>query len=211
MAKIVIVDDHLIVMESLQYLIEDEGKHQVVAKFPLAQEFLIELKAGNLYFEILILDVKLPDLSGIEVAKIMREKFPEIKVILLSQYKNKDFVLAGLQEGVMSYLLKSCSGEELIKAIEVVSNNLTFLSQEIATIVVKNHNSSKITFNLTEREREILELIVFGFSNKQIAQKLCIETDGVEYHKRNLRQKLKVNKSVELAVKAIELGFVHLN
>jgi DNA-binding NarL/FixJ family response regulator len=211
MAKIVIVDDHQIVMESLQYLIEEEGKHEVIAKFPLALEFINEIKAGNLLFEILILDIKLPDLSGIEVAKFMREKFPEIRVILLSQYKNKEFVLAGLQEGVQAYLLKSCSGEELIQAIEAAANNLTFLSKEIATIVVKNRNSTTVTFHLTEREREVLELIVFGYSNKQIAQKLFIETDGVEYHKRNLRQKLNVNKSIELAVKAIELGFVNLS
>lgn len=211
MAKIVIVDDHQIVMESLQYLIEEEGKHQVVAKFPLALEFINELHAGNLFFEILILDVKLPDILGIEVAKVMRQKYPEIKVILLSQYKNKDFVLAGLQEGVQAYLLKSCSGEELLQAIEAASNNLTFMSQEIATIVVKNRNATTITFHLTEREREVLELIVFGHSNKQIAEKLHIETDSVEFHKRNLRQKLNVNKSVELAVKAIELGFVTLS
>jgi DNA-binding NarL/FixJ family response regulator len=211
MAKIVIVDDHLIVMESLQYLIEDEGKHTVVAKFALAQDFISEIKAGNLFFEVLILDVKLPDLSGIEVAKIMREKFPEIKVILLSQYKNKEFVMAGLQEGVQAYLLKSCKGEELIQAIDSVLTNLTFMSQEIASIVVNSPKMEKFTFHLTEREKEVLTWIVLGLSNKQIAEKLFIETDSVEFHKRNLRQKLNVSKSVELAVKAIELGFVQLN
>jgi two-component system, NarL family, nitrate/nitrite response regulator NarL len=211
MAKIVIVDDHKMVMESLQYMIEYEGKHQVIGKFPLANDFLNELKTGNLDFEVLILDIKLPDLSGIEVAKILNENFPEVKTILLSQYKNKEFVLAGLQEGVQAYLLKSCAGDELLQAIDSVLNNQTYLSQEIASVVQQNRNSRKITLSLTEKERVVLELIVMGYSNKQIAQKLEIESDSVEFHKRNLRIKLNVSKSVELAVKAIELGFVHLN
>lgn len=211
MANIVLVDDHQVVTESLQYLIEDDGKHNVVAKFALAQTFLEELKQGNLFFDLLILDVKLPDLSGIEVARLMHERFPEIKVILLSQYKNKDFIFSGLQVGIQAYLLKSCTGDDLINAIDAVLNNLTFMSKEIASIVVNNKIKSKVIFHLTEREREVLELIVFGFSNKQIAEKLFIESDSVEFHKRNLRHKLNVNKSVELAVKAIELGFVNIN
>lgn len=211
MARIVIVDDHQVVVDSLQFLVEHEQQHQVVAKFYNGLSFIDALKKGDLLFEILILDIQLPDIIGIEVAKRLREDFPEIKIVLLSQHKNKDFVLSGLREGALAYLLKNCTGEELLLAIDTVSKDQVFMSQEIASIVVNSKSTGKITFQLTERELEVLKLIVLGFSNKQIAKKLFIEATGVEYHKRNLREKLNVTKTVELAVKAIELGFVTLN
>lgn len=211
MANIIIVDDHQVVMDSLQYLIEDDGKHKVIGKFTLAADFLNTLQSDNINFEVLILDVKLPDKNGIEVADTILKKHPKIKVILLSQYNNKDFILAGLNVGVHAYLLKSCDGDELLKAIDTTLENSNFFSKEISSIAERSRNVKPVSFDLTKREREVLELIVLGCSNKEIAAKLFIEDDSVEFHKRNLRIKLNANKSVKLAVKAIELGFVNLN
>jgi DNA-binding NarL/FixJ family response regulator len=172
MAKIVIVDDHKMVMESLQYMIEYEGKHQVIGKFPLANDFLNELKTGNLDFEVLILDIKLPDLSGIEVAKILNENFPEVKTILLSQYKNKEFVLAGLQEGVQAYLLKSCAGDELLQAIDSVLNNQTYLSQEIASSSPTKQKLEKNHFKFNRKRTSSVRVNRYGIFQQTNCSKI---------------------------------------
>jgi DNA-binding NarL/FixJ family response regulator len=211
MAKIVLVDDHKIIIDLLQLIIERDNKHTVVAKFLNASDFLKAFKNDSDSFEVLLLDIKLPDGSGIDIAKKVKEVNPDIKIIILSQYKCKEYVFSGLKIGVQAYLLKDCSAEELLMAIDRVLKNQIYLCAEIAKIEANKELQQYAIIYLTEREREVLQLVVNGFSNKEIAQKLFIEADSVEFHKKNLKQKLNVNKSIELAVKAIELGFVNLN
>ncbi|MES2588821.1 MAG: response regulator transcription factor [Bacteroidota bacterium] len=211
MASIVLIDDHVIIMDALQYLIEVEGKHKIIGKFKTGNEFIDWIKKTLHQVDIAIIDIKLPDILGIEVANFLNYKFPEIKKILLSQFSNSEFVYAGLKVGVSAYVLKSSGGNELLKAIDSVLVNETYLSQDVAKLINEKKDKEEINFNLTEREREILELFVYGFSNKEISQKLYIESTTIDFHKKNLRQKLNVNKSIELVVKAIELGFVNIN
>lgn len=208
MASIVLIDDHIIILDSLKYLIESEGNHKVVAKFKNGTEFLSWIKKTLHTIDVAIIDVKLPDCNGIEVASYLKEKHPEIKTILFSQFNNSQFVYAGLNEGISAYVLKNSSGDEFLKAIETVLDNETYLSPEIAKLIEEKKDGEIVNFHLTDREKEILELVAKGLSNKEISTKLSIESPTIEFHKKNLREKLNVTKSIELVIKAIELGFV---
>ena len=212
MASIVLIDDHIIILDSLQYLIESEGRHKVIAKFKNGNDFFLWIKKTLCIIDVVIIDVKLPDINGIEVASYLKEKHPEIKTILLSQYNNREFVYKGLEVGIAAYVLKSSSGDEFLKAIDKVLENESYLCPEIAKLINEQKKESVfVNFHLTEREKEVLELIVNGLSNKEICKKLFIEISTIEFHKKNLREKLNVSKSIELVIKAIELGFVTIN
>lgn len=210
MASIVLIDDHLIIMDALQYLIESVGNHTILGKFKTGNDFKEWMKKTHHKIDLAIIDVKLPDILGIEVAAFLNEKFPEVKTILLSQFNNSGFVYAGLKVSISAYVLKSSGGDELLKAIETVLQNGSYLSPEVAKLIGEKKNKYPVDFHLTERERDVLELFVYGFSNKEISQKLKIEPSTIDFHKKNLRQKLGVNKSIELVVRAIELGFVSI-
>lgn len=211
MASIVLIDDHIIILDSLKYLIESEGNHKVIAKFKNGTEFFNWIKKTLHSIDVAIIDVKLPDFNGIEVASYLKEKHPEIKTILFSQFNNSEFVYAGLKEGISAYVLKNSTGDEFLKAIDTVLDNETYLSPEIAKLIEEKKDPEIVNFHLTEREKEILELVAKGLSNKEISSKLAIESPTIEFHKKNLREKLNVNKSIELVIKAIELGFVSIS
>lgn len=208
MASIVLVDDHVVVMDALHYLIENTTRHKISGKFKNGSDFLTALNSGDLTFEVAIVDVRLPDTNGIELVAHIKNHSPDIKVILLSMYHQSQFVYAGLKQGISGYLLKSSSGDELTRAIDCVLADEVYLSAEVAKIINTHEDDSDHNLYLTEREQEILELITYGFSSKEIADKLIIEPSTVDFHKKNLRQKMNVSKSVELVIRALELGLV---
>lgn len=208
MASIVLVDDHVVVMDALHYLIDHTTRHKISGKYKTGNDFLNALNSNILDFEVAIIDIRLPDINGIELVAHIKEHNPEAKVILLSMYHQSQFVYAGLKQGISGYLLKSSSGDELTRAIDCVLMDEIYLSAEVAKIMKKPSDHSDDEQRLTEREQEILELITYGFSSKEIADKLIIEVSTVDFHKKNLRQKLNVSKSVELVIRALELGLV---
>lgn len=208
MASIVLVDDHVVVMDALHYLIDHTTPHKISGKFKNGGDFLKALENKQIEFEVAIIDIRLPDINGIDLVSHVKTHFPEAKVILLSMYHQSQFVYAGLKQGISGYLLKSSSGDELTRAIDCVLLDEIYLSAEVAKIIKQPQNDIEGELSLTEREQEILELITYGFSSKEIADKLIIEVSTVDFHKKNLRQKMNVNKSVELVIKALELGLV---
>lgn len=210
MSSIVLVDDHEIVMDSLMYLIESERKYKVVGKYKTGQAFIdfINLPENNI--DLAIIDVKLPDFTGLELVAQLKKQHIDCKCILLSQFANPEFIYAGLKLGIDSYLLKNCTGNELLLTIDRVLNDEVYLSLEISKLIVNYKPKQKVNFNFTTREKEILEQIVLGFSNKEIAAKLAIKSSTIEFHKRNLKQKMNVNKSIELVIKALDYGIVQV-
>lgn len=208
MADIILVDDHEIVMDSLKYMIESETQHHVLAKFKSGEAFMDYFQAGSCKFDLAIIDVKLPDISGLDLVKLIRKSEPYVKIILLSQYDNNEFVFTGLKNDISGYLLKSSAGPELIEAIDTVLKGREYLSKEMVSLLVKAKIREELNIQLTQREKEILQLIVSGCTVKHIAQMLQIEPTTVDFHKRNMKVKLNVKKSTELISKAFDLGIV---
>jgi two-component system response regulator NreC len=208
--KVLIADDHQIVREGLRALLETEPGITVVGE---AEEGRTTLRlARELVPDVIIMDVAMPDLNGIEATRQVVAEFPEIKVIALSMHNDRRFVLNMLKAGAKGYLLKDCAFKHLIKAIRLVYANKTYISDEIADLVVKDYLASTSAAEglpselLTAREREVLQLIVEGRTTSKIAECLQVSIKTVESHRHTIMLKLNIKSIAELTKFAIREG-----
>jgi DNA-binding NarL/FixJ family response regulator len=212
--RILLADDHKITREGLRSLIENQPDMQVVAEAEEGRT-AVEL-ARKLAPDLVIMDVSMPDLNGIEATLQMSQQSPNVKVIALSMHSDSLFVTEMLKSGARGYLLKDCAFEELASAISAVMNGNTYLSPSISGIVIDDylHRLSKAgslrADALTAREREVLQLLAEGKSTKQIALKLHISAKTVETHRRQIMEKLDIHSVAELTKYAIRKGFTSL-
>jgi len=212
--RILLADDHKITREGLHSLIENQPDMQVVAEAEQGRT-AVEL-ARKLAPDLVIMDVSMPDLNGIEATLQISQQSPNVKVIALSMHSDSLFVTEMLKSGARGYLLKDCAFEELANAISAVMNGNTYLSPSISGIVIDDylHRLSKAgslrADALTAREREVLQLLAEGKSTKQIALKLHISAKTVETHRRQIMEKLDIHSVAELTKYAIRKGFTSL-
>jgi DNA-binding NarL/FixJ family response regulator len=208
--RVLIADDHQIVREGLRALLAREPGITVVGE---AQEGRTTLRlAQELVPDVIIMDVAMPDLNGIEATRQILAEFPDIKVIALSMHDDRRFVLNMLKAGARGYLLKDCAFKHLIQAIRQVFANKTYISHEITGLVVKDYLVSKSSAEsssselLTPREREVLKLIVEGNTNSKIADCLQVSIKTVESHRHTIMMKLDIKSIAELTKFAIREG-----
>lgn len=201
--SILIVDDHPIVLQGLQSLLLDRKGMEVAGCFTTGQATLDFLKDNTA--DLILLDVNLPDVHGIELCLEIKRLHPHIKVLVLSNHSERSVVTQMLQNGAIGYIMKNVSSKELLSAIQDAMQNKLVLNQEVQKILVQ---SSSYEFSempqLTRREKEILQRIAEGLTTAQIAEQLFISPLTVETHRRNLMQKLKVNNAPALIRLAIE-------
>jgi DNA-binding NarL/FixJ family response regulator len=210
--KVLIADDHQIVREGLRSMLEKEPEIRVVGE---AEEGRTTLRlARELAPDVIIMDVAMPELNGIEATRQITAEFPTINIIALSMHDDRRFVLNMLKAGAKGYLLKDSAFKELAKAIRAVVANKTYLSSEIADIVVKDYlasatsDESSVFTMLTPREREVLQLIAEGKTTNQTAEHLHISIKTVETHRTQIMAKLKVKGIAELTKYAIREGLI---
>lgn len=212
--KVFIADDHQIVRQGLRTLLEREPDLEVVAEAENGRS-TVRL-ARETQPEVIIMDVAMPDLNGIEATRQIISEMPKVKVIALSMYADRRFVANMLKAGASGYLLKDCASEELVRAIRVVMAHKTFLSPGVADIVVKDYvqaplGSEVSAFSvLSNREREVLQLMAEGRSTNQIAECLHVSVKTVETHRQQMMQKLKMHSVAELTKYAIREGLTTL-
>jgi len=208
--NVLLADDHKIVRDGLRTLIESHGSMNVVAEAETGQK-TINL-AKEIQPQVIIMDISMPDMNGIDATRKITSDLPGIKIIALSMHADRHFVIGMLEAGASGYLLKDCAFEELVNAIQTVLANHTYLSPTIADIVVKNyvHKTSGpsvvVSSELTPRERELLQLLAEGMTAKQIASALHVSVKTVETHRRNITQKLGACSVAELIKYAIREG-----
>ena len=212
--KILLADDHRITRQGLCSLLEKEPDMEVVAE---AQDGRTTVRlVREVLPDVVIMDVTMPDLNGIEATRQIVGEFSDIKVIALSMHSDTLFVTEMLKSGASGYLLKDCAFEELARAIRAVVAGKTYLSPTISGVMVDDylHRLSKVDFSdsevLTNREREILQLMAEGKSTKQIALKLHISVKTVETHRRKIMNKLDVHTVAELTKYAVRKGLTSL-
>ncbi|OPY12205.1 MAG: Oxygen regulatory protein NreC [Syntrophus sp. PtaB.Bin001] len=211
---VILADDHKIIRDGLRTLIESQSGMQVIAEAENGRE-TIKL-AKELQPNVVIMDISMPDLNGIDATREIVNSIPGVKVIALSMHSDRRFVTGMLSSGASGYLLKDCAFEELAKAIKTVVANHTYLSPMISDIVVKSYinKSSEATAesapSLTAREREMLQLMAEGMTAKEIASHLFVSVKTVETHRRNIAQKLNITRAAELIKYAIREGLVTL-
>lgn len=208
--RIILADDHTIVRHGLNKLIQQQEDMEVIAQASNGQS-TVEL-IRELSPDMVIMDIGMPDLNGIDATRQIVRDFPHVKVIGLSMHSGKKFVIEMLKAGASGYLLKDCALEELTTAIKIVVDNKIYLSPAITDIVVENYvrNSKEkqdSAFSLlSQREREVLQLMAEGKTTKQIARQLHISPKTVEGHRLRLMAKLNMDSIAKLTKYAIQEG-----
>jgi DNA-binding NarL/FixJ family response regulator len=212
--RVLLADDHKIIRQGLRSLLEKQQDMEVVAE---AEDGRSAVRlAAEMAPDVVIMDVTMPDLNGIEATRQILSKSPDIKVVALSMHSDASFITEMLKSGAAGYLLKDCAFEELANAIRTVLGNQTYLSPAISGVVLEDyvHRLSKTGFSspdaLSDREREVLQLMAEGYSTKKIAQKLHISVKTVETHRRQMMSKLDIHTIAELTKYAIRRGLTSL-
>ena len=211
--RIMLADDHTIVRQGLARLLEEHQGFKVVGEAINGQD-AIE-KATRLKPDVIIMDIAMPRMNGIEAAKHIRKQVPETKIIILSMYSHEHYIHELLECGVSGYLLKDSGGRDIINAITAALKNETFLSPSISKKVIESYlsptkSSSKAELykQLSNREREVFQLIAEGHPTRQIADMLCVSISTIKSHRAKIMEKLGIDTSVKLIHFAIQLGLV---
>lgn len=211
--KIVIAEDHTILRAGLRALLSGQNGLEVIGEAGDGREAI--RKVDTLQPDLLLIDLSMPKLNGIDAIREIKSQHPEIKIIVLTVHKSDEYIIAALRAGANGYMLKDASQNELLLAIDYVINGKTFLSPSISDKVVdaflntdKKDKPATGLDNLTAREREILKLVAEGNTNKKIAEHLCISLKTVEKHRSNLMKKLDLRNTAALTAYAIEKKMV---
>lgn len=213
MIKVLIAEDHTLVRTGIKLIIEQMTDYEVVAEASDGAQ-AVEL-AIKLQPQIVLMDIAMPRLNGLEAtARILRD-CENTKIIILSMHANEQYVLRALQAGAGGYLLKKSATEEIALAFQAVMNNETYLSPPIADVVVrdmllKRENQPERTQfeSLTTREREIIQLVAEGLTNQEIADHLSLSVHTVRTHRGNLMEKLGLHSQSEVTRYAIQVGII---
>ena len=196
MVNIFLVDDHPLIIEGFKKILQDIPHFNIVGAAKSAAETFAQLRAHPAA-HLVLLDLNLPDDDGIAVAKRLRDEFPGIKIIFLTFTLDGAIILKALQAGANGYVLKNTELPELVTAIDTVMAGETFVCREanaaMITALQAQANEPKQEASLTRREKEILELLVQGFTNQDIAHRLSLSTYTVDTHRRNMLQKFGVH------------------
>lgn len=214
--KIFIADDHPVVRDGIKYIIDKKGEDiKIVGEASNGKEVL-EFANKNLV-DIYILDISMPILNGIETTHSLIKMDEKNKIIILSTHDSRTFVEKALKSGARGYILKESATEEIIHGVHEVYRGRFFLSPAISKFVVDgflgnlpDHNKYKRAFDLTKKEREILQLIGEGFTDKEISQKFNLSLYTVHVHRKNIMRKLDIHKQAGLIRYAIKEGISKL-
>lgn len=210
--RVLLVDDHKMIRDGIRALLEDVAEIQVVDEADNGKEALDLIRAGELKPDVVVMDVRMPQMSGIEATRIISEEFPDLPVLSLSMHDEVEYISKMLQAGAHGYMLKNAGKQELVMAIKKVANGEKYFSSEVSYAMMMNYiagdgkkdRGPRDNVQLTKREEEIIKLIASEMTNQEIADKLSISLRTVDTHRRNLLQKLGVKNTAGLVRFAIQ-------
>jgi DNA-binding NarL/FixJ family response regulator len=201
--RVVVVDDHRMVIEGLKALLSGDAPIKIVASFTTGQAALTFLRAQLV--DVVLLDVNLPDIHGVEMCRLIHERHPTVRIIGLSTYSEPSIINQMMKHGVSGYLLKNVTADELVRAIRQVDCGQHYFGAEIQKILADSvFDPAEEAPRLTRREKEIVRLIADGHTTNQIAEALFISPLTVETHRKNVMKKLKVTNAASLIRLVVE-------
>ncbi len=211
--RVVLADDHAMVRQGIRQFLEEEGEIAVVAEAADGEETLRLLARHRP--DVVVLDIQMPGMSGIEVMREVHTRFPEVRVLILTAYDDEPYILALLRAGADGYILKSAEAEDLVRAVRSVAAGQSALSPEVARKVVQRMTAGEKSVAgpvevLTEREVQVLQLAAQGFSNKEIGRRLGISARTVQGHLANIYGKLGVNNRTAAVIEGQRRGWIIL-
>jgi len=214
MNNVWIVDDHDIFRDGVSALMDDLKDISLSQNLSSAEELLSYLEVTTQFPDVILMDISMKEMNGIKATEFVRKHYPEIKIVILSMHDESKYVFSALEAGADGYVLKDRGFNELVEAVEAVSDNKTYFSQEISTVITRNFKNwdtakkNSKTNLLTKRELEVLQLIAEENTNGEIAQALFISIRTVDTHRRNLLEKLSKKNTAGLVRYAIEIGLI---
>lgn len=211
--RLLLVDDHAVVRSGLRMLLENESGMQIVGEAGSAAEALLAVE--RLEPDVVLMDIGLPDTSGIEATRQIKRLRPSVAVVALTIHEDEEYFFKMLDAGATGYVPKRAAAEELIQAIQAAAAGEVYLYPSLAKLLVKDYltsdaggRSSKALDGLTEREQEVLTLLADGASNPEIADQLGISPKTVSRHRENIMRKLNLHSRAELVKYAIRKGII---
>ncbi len=211
--ELVVADDHTLMRQGLCKILEEQPEWRVVAQATTGREavkLVMELRPS-----VAILDIGMPLLNGIEATRQLRRRQPDLHVLILSMHAEEAYIMQALQAGAQGYLLKDSADVELIRAVESVSTGKSYFSPAVARVMLDDYVRQLAQRgivdrydSLSEREREVLQLIAEGQSNKEVADTLAISPATVETHRAHIFQKLDVHNTAEVVLYAVRRGLI---
>ena len=209
--RLLLVDDHAVVRSGLHMLLSSEADVEIVGEASNAAEALSQ--AGSLTPDVILMDIGLPDMSGIEATRMIKARYPMISIVALTIHEDEEYFFNMLDAGASGYVPKRAAPEELLTAIRAAANNEVYLYPSMAKLLVRDYLSTDHPAEseqgvLTDREQEVLTHLAEGASNDEIAEALVISPKTVARHRENIMRKLNLHSRVELVRYAIRKGII---
>lgn len=210
--RVVLADDHAVVRKGIKQFLEEAGDITVVAEASDGAEALRLVEAHQP--DVAVVDIRMPEVTGVEATRRIKERFPQVRVLVLTAYDDDPYVFALLQAGADGYVLKTASGDELVRAVRIVHQGGTALSPEIAAKVVRQATSHRPegaadqVETLTTRELDVLRLAARGLTNRAIGHELGISHRTVQGHLQSTYGKLDANSRTEAVTEALRRGWI---
>lgn len=201
--KVFIVDDHYMVIEGIRSLLQHEKGIEWMGHATNAASCLSFLQ--HQLPDVILMDISMPDKSGIDLCKEVKEKYPSVFIVGLSTFNQQSFIQKMMENGASGYVLKNATQEELMEAIELVAKGKTYLSDEVSQVLRKQDDANIV---LTRREKEVLELIAGGMTNNEIGEKLFISPSTVDTHRKNLLAKFEAKNTASLIHIASQMQYI---
>ena len=209
--KIAIVDDHEMFRSGVKLILAQKDHWQVVIEAVNGEDFLQQL--NSIIPDIVLLDISMPGLNGYDTAIKALEKYPELKIIVLTMLNEEQYYVKMIEAGVKAFILKKSGAGELFKAIEEVANGNSYFAQELLKDIVLFLNSKKVDdhLNLNENEKKVLYYICNGFTNKEISERLFLSAKSIEKYRTSLLQKTNTKNAAHLVMFAIQNKLIDLS
>ncbi|MBI3980075.1 MAG: response regulator transcription factor [Chloroflexi bacterium] len=208
---VLVVDDHAVVRKGIRALLEGEEEFEVAGEAATGREAVVA--AGRLRPDFVLLDITLPDVSGLEVMAQVKAAVPESKVVILTMHEGEDYFFRAIQAGADGYVVKAGGAEHILAALYAVLGGGVYLYPSLAKTLVREHlrdAGGSMEESLSQREIEVLRLIAEGLSNKEIAARLSISVTTAQTHRNRIMQKLGLHTAVELVRYAIRRGIIRV-
>jgi DNA-binding NarL/FixJ family response regulator len=225
LTRMVIVDDHALTRQSLQNMLADEDDIEIVGEAANGRQAL--LLCSRLWPDLILMDVRMPEMDGLAATKEVKQRYPETSVMMLTMHENPDYLLEALKAGAAGYVLKDAPQEAIIEAVRRVSNGESPMDPELAARLLRRlasdgearrggrgsheaQEAARLKTALTPRELEVLDIMKLGRSNREIAADLVISLGTAKNHVEHIMAKLGVSDRTQAVVKALELGILEL-
>ncbi len=210
--RIIIADDHSLIRKGLRTIIELESDIQVIGEAGDGQELLVLLSSEQP--DLIIMDISMPRINGIEAVREVVEKYPGVRVLMLTMHRNSQYFYNAISAGAHGYLMKDDSDTELLTAIRTVQSGKSYVSPQLSNEVTdemisafRDHREIPI-IQLTDREREVLQFVVKGYTSKKMADILCLSPRTVDHHRAKLLKKFKMKNTVDLVKHVVRNSIV---